>query len=144
MGGGEFFMKTAAPALLSLMRSFAAGPGRPACTRSCVAMDNLMDGLGTKRRQGVRVSTSPRITFMRPGSPGGAVAAALRNLCRSLVPGGELTMVVWAQARREPLASCGPELCVREIAGGRGRGLRPADRPRGPFSMAGPDMVKAP
>jgi ubiquinone/menaquinone biosynthesis C-methylase UbiE len=69
--------------------------------------------------------------------------AALRNLCRSLVPGGELTMVVWRKRDENPWLY-EAEQCVREIVPEveREQSSQPTCGP-GPFSMAGPDMVSA-
>ncbi len=69
--------------------------------------------------------------------------AALRNLCRSLVPGGELTMVVWRKRDENPWLHAA-ELCVREIVPvvEAEASSQPTCGP-GPFSMAGPDMVSA-
>ena len=69
--------------------------------------------------------------------------AALRNLRQSLVPGGELTMVVWRKRDENPWLY-EAEQCVREIVPvveARESAL-PTCGP-GPFSMAGPDMVSA-
>jgi ubiquinone/menaquinone biosynthesis C-methylase UbiE len=69
--------------------------------------------------------------------------AALRNLRQSLVPGGELTMVVWRKRDENPWLF-EAEQCVREIVPevDRAASNQPTCGP-GPFSMAGPDMVSA-
>jgi ubiquinone/menaquinone biosynthesis C-methylase UbiE len=69
--------------------------------------------------------------------------AALRNLCQSLVPGGELTMVVWRKREENPFLY-EAEQCVREIVPvvEADQSDQPTCGP-GPFSMAGPDMVSA-
>lgn len=67
--------------------------------------------------------------------------AALRNIRRALVPGGELTMIVWRKREENPWLHAA-ELRVREI-------VPVVDHEEtdqvhcgpGPFSMAGPDMV---
>jgi ubiquinone/menaquinone biosynthesis C-methylase UbiE len=65
--------------------------------------------------------------------------AALRNVRKSLAPGGELVMVVWRKREDNPWLHAA-ELRVREIV--------PDERPKdlvtcgpGPFSMSGADMV---
>jgi ubiquinone/menaquinone biosynthesis C-methylase UbiE len=69
--------------------------------------------------------------------------AALRNLCQSLVPGGELTMVVWRKRDENPFLY-EAEQCVREIVPvvEADQSDQPTCGP-GPFSMAGPDMVSS-
>ena len=69
--------------------------------------------------------------------------AALRNLCKSLQPGGELTMVVWRKRDENPWLY-EAEQCVREIV--PVVEAEQSDQPTcgpGPFSMAGPDMVSS-
>lgn len=67
--------------------------------------------------------------------------AALRNICKSLVPGGELTMVVWRK-REENAWIHEAELVARSIVPvvEAEQSNQPTCGP-GPFSMAGPDMV---
>lgn len=69
--------------------------------------------------------------------------AALRNLRKALVPGGELTMVVWRKRDENPWLY-EAEQCVREIVPvvEADASEQPTCGP-GPFSMAGPDMVSA-
>jgi len=69
--------------------------------------------------------------------------AALRNLHRALVPGGELTMVVWRKRDENPWLY-EAEQCAREIVPvvEAEASSQPTCGP-GPFSMAGPDMVSA-
>lgn len=69
--------------------------------------------------------------------------AALRNLCQALVPGGELTMVVWRKRDQNPWLF-EAEQCVRGIVPvvEAEASEQPTCGP-GPFSMAGPDMVSA-
>jgi len=65
--------------------------------------------------------------------------AALRNVRRSLNPGGRLTLVVWRR-REDNLWLHAAELEVREIVPIVENEDEPTCGP-GPFSMAGPDMV---
>jgi ubiquinone/menaquinone biosynthesis C-methylase UbiE len=69
--------------------------------------------------------------------------AALRNLWQALVPGGELTMVVWRKRDENPWLY-EAEQCVRSIVPvvEADQSAQPTCGP-GPFSMAGPDMVSA-
>ena len=69
--------------------------------------------------------------------------AALRNLWKSLKPGGELTMVVWRKRDENPWLH-EAELGVREIVPvvEAETSEQPTCGP-GPFSMAGPDMVSS-
>jgi hypothetical protein len=72
--------------------------------------------------------------FQMPG-------AALRNIRRSLVPGGEFTMIVWRRREDNPWLH-EAELRVREIVPVVSH--EDTDQVHcgpGPFSMAGPDMV---
>ena len=67
--------------------------------------------------------------------------AAMRNIRRALVPGGELTMIVWRRREDNPWVH-DAEMCVREIV----PVISHEDTDQvhcgpGPFSMAGPDMV---
>jgi ubiquinone/menaquinone biosynthesis C-methylase UbiE len=69
--------------------------------------------------------------------------AALRNLHRSLVPGGELTMVVWRKRDENPWLH-EAELCARSLMPAVDH--EASDQPTcgpGPFSMAGADLVSA-
>ncbi len=71
------------------------------------------------------------------GSPG----AAMRNIRRSLAPGGKLTMIVWRRREDNPWLY-EAELRVREIV----RVVSPEESDQahcgpGPFSMAGADLV---
>jgi ubiquinone/menaquinone biosynthesis C-methylase UbiE len=67
--------------------------------------------------------------------------AALRNLCRSLEPGGKLVMVVWRKREENPFLH-EAELVARSIVPvvEADQSAQPTCGP-GPFSMAGPDMV---
>jgi|SRR5690606_8453234 len=72
--------------------------------------------------------------FMLPG-------AALRNVRRALVPGGQLTMIVWRRREDNPWLH-EAELKVREIVPVVSH--EETDQVHcgpGPFSMAGPDLV---
>ncbi|MEO8345242.1 MAG: class I SAM-dependent methyltransferase [Betaproteobacteria bacterium] len=72
--------------------------------------------------------------FMMPG-------AALRNIRKSLKPGGDLTMVVWRRREENPWLH-DAELRVREIVPVVSH--EETDQVHcgpGPFSMSGPDMV---
>ena len=74
--------------------------------------------------------------FMMPG-------AALRNIRRSLKPGGVFTQVVWRKREDNPWLH-DAELCVRGIVPVVSH--EDTDQVHcgpGPFSMAGPDMVSA-
>jgi SAM-dependent methyltransferase len=64
---------------------------------------------------------------------------ALRNIRKSLVPGGKLCMVVW---RKKDANECfyAAELIVRELLGEPAKGDQVTCGP-GPFSMASPDLV---
>lgn len=67
--------------------------------------------------------------------------AAMRNIRKALMPGGELTMIVWRRREDNPWVH-EAELCVREIV----PVVSQVDSNQvhcgpGPFSMAGPDMV---
>lgn len=67
--------------------------------------------------------------------------AALRNICRALLPGGEFTMIVWRRRESNPWLY-EAELRVRELV----PVVSHADTHQvhcgpGPFSMSGPDMV---
>jgi ubiquinone/menaquinone biosynthesis C-methylase UbiE len=67
--------------------------------------------------------------------------AALRNIARSLKPGGQFTMVVWRKREENPWL-CDAEQIVREIVPVVAH--EDTDQVHcgpGPFSMAGPDMV---
>jgi ubiquinone/menaquinone biosynthesis C-methylase UbiE len=69
--------------------------------------------------------------------------AALRNLCQSLKPGGELTMVVWRKRDENPWLF-EAEQCARSIV--PVVEAEESDQPTcgpGPFSMAGPDMISS-
>ena len=66
--------------------------------------------------------------------------AALRNIRRSLKPGGTLSCVVWRKREDNPWLHV-PELCVRSLIAEE---EETADQPTcgpGPFSMRGPDLV---
>jgi ubiquinone/menaquinone biosynthesis C-methylase UbiE len=66
--------------------------------------------------------------------------AALRNIRRSLKPGGTLSCVVWRKREDNPWLHV-PELCVRRFIAEE---EETADEPTcgpGPFSMRGPDLV---
>jgi SAM-dependent methyltransferase len=66
--------------------------------------------------------------------------AALRNIKRSLKPGGSLACVVWRKREDNPWLHV-PELCVRSLIS---PAEETADEPTcgpGPFSMRGPDLV---
>ena len=66
--------------------------------------------------------------------------AALRNIRRSLKPGGTLSSVVWRKREDNPWLHV-PELCVRRFIAEE---EETADEPTcgpGPFSMRGPDLV---
>ena len=66
--------------------------------------------------------------------------AALRNIKRSLKPGGSLACVVWRKREDNPWLHV-PELCVRALISPQ---EETADEPTcgpGPFSMRGPDLV---
>lgn len=66
--------------------------------------------------------------------------AALRNIKRSLKPGGSLACVVWRKREDNPWLHV-PELCVRGLIS---QEEETADEPTcgpGPFSMRGPDLV---
>ena len=66
--------------------------------------------------------------------------AALRNIRRSLKPGGTLSCVVWRKREDNPWLHV-PELCVRSFIKEE---EETADEPTcgpGPFSMRGPDLV---
>lgn len=65
--------------------------------------------------------------------------AALRNVKKSLAPGGRLTMVVWRR-REDNHWLHAAELRVREIVPVVENANEPTCGP-GPFSMSGPDMV---
>ena len=67
--------------------------------------------------------------------------AALRNVRRSLVPGGLLTMVVWRSKAENPFLS-EAEQRVLEIVPHPEKGDQVTCGP-GPFSMASPDVVSA-
>lgn len=67
--------------------------------------------------------------------------AALRNVRKSLVPGGSLLMVVWRR-REDNGWTHAAELAVREIIPPVEHGDEPTCGP-GPFSMAGADTVSA-
>jgi SAM-dependent methyltransferase len=69
--------------------------------------------------------------------------AAMRNLWSALRPGGELTMVVWRKRDENPWLHA-IELCVREIVPvvAAETSNQPTCGP-GPFSMAGPDLVRS-
>lgn len=74
--------------------------------------------------------------FMAPG-------ASMRNIRKSLRPGGELTMIVWRRREDNPWVH-EAELRVREIVPVVAH--EDTDQVHcgpGPFSMAGPDMVSA-
>lgn len=67
--------------------------------------------------------------------------AAMRNIGRALVPGGELTMIVWRRREDNPWLH-DAELCVRELVPVVAH--EDSDQVHcgpGPFSMSGPDMV---
>ncbi len=66
--------------------------------------------------------------------------AALRNIKRSLKPGGSFACVVWRKREDNPWLHV-PELCVRGLISAE---EETADEPTcgpGPFSMRGPDLV---
>lgn len=65
--------------------------------------------------------------------------AALRNMQRSLKPGGRLQMVVWRRREDNPWLYLA-ETCVDRVLGPAEKLEGPSCGP-GPFSMAGPDMV---
>ncbi len=67
--------------------------------------------------------------------------AALRNLRRSLKPGGALTMVVWRKKNENPYLDL-VEKCVLEIVPRVDKGDQVTCGP-GPFSMSSPDVVSA-
>ena len=74
--------------------------------------------------------------FMMPG-------AALRNIRKALKPGGELTMIVWRRREENPWLH-DAELRVKEIVPIVSH--EESDEVHcgpGPFSMAGPDMVRS-
>ena len=65
----------------------------------------------------------------------------MRNLRKALVPGGELTMIVWRRREDNPWLY-DAELCVKEIVPVVSH--EDTDQVHcgpGPFSMSGPDMV---
>lgn len=67
--------------------------------------------------------------------------AAMRNICRALVPGGEFTMIVWRRREDNPWLHAA-EMCVREIVPIVAH--EDTDQVHcgpGPFSMSGPDLV---
>ena len=69
--------------------------------------------------------------------------AAMRNIRRALVPGGELTMIVWRRREDNPWLH-DAELCVREIVPVVAH--EDTDQVHcgpGPFSMSGADMVSS-
>jgi len=69
--------------------------------------------------------------------------AALRNIRRALVPGGELTMIVWRRREDNPWLH-DAELTVRNIVPVVSHeDTNQVHCGPGPFSMAGPDMVSA-
>ena len=67
--------------------------------------------------------------------------AALRNLRRSLKPGGVLTMVVWRKKEENPYLDL-VEKCVLELVPKVDKGDQVTCGP-GPFSMSSPDVVSA-
>jgi SAM-dependent methyltransferase len=67
--------------------------------------------------------------------------AALRNLRRSLKPGGVLTMVVWRKKDENPYLDR-VEKCVLELVPKVDKGDQVTCGP-GPFSMSSPDVVSA-
>ena len=72
-------------------------------------------------------------------SPG----AALRNIRKSLTPGGVFTQVVWRKREDNPWLH-DAELRVKEIVGRRfDESTNQVHCGPGPFSMSGPDMVSS-
>jgi hypothetical protein len=67
--------------------------------------------------------------------------AALRNLRRSLKPGGVLSMVVWRKKDSNPYLDL-VERCVLELVPRVDKGDQVTCGP-GPFSMSSPDVVSA-
>ncbi len=95
--------------------------------RADVQVDDLRGGYDAAySRFGVQFFASP--------------VAALRNIKRSLKPGGSLACVVWRKREDNPWLHV-PELCARSLISAE---EETADEPTcgpGPFSMRGPDLV---
>jgi ubiquinone/menaquinone biosynthesis C-methylase UbiE len=66
--------------------------------------------------------------------------AALRNIKRSLKPGGSLACVVWRKREDNPWLHV-PELCVRGLITEEEETAEEPTCGPGPFSMRGPDLV---
>jgi len=74
--------------------------------------------------------------FMSPG-------AAMRNIRKSLKPGGTLTQIVWRKREDNPWLH-DAELCVKEIVPVvKHEDTNQVHCGPGPFSMSGPDMVSS-
>jgi ubiquinone/menaquinone biosynthesis C-methylase UbiE len=66
--------------------------------------------------------------------------AALRNVKRSLLPGGLFSFVVWRKREDNPWLHV-PELCVRSLIAPEEETVDEPTCGPGPFSMRGPDLV---